>query len=411
MDVNADWTSHVPAKRRESIEGQSWTQHVLVQELDKRKKLFNQMRTNTSDWATATSETKEAAAELLGEIQLLEQIEPRQPKPGTLTSMVHPRGKGDASGIAQRLGLNSDGARIAKAFLDNIAEQSPGGLRAALDGTSGGSAVPAFFEPGISALPQRPVFVRDLIPSVVVEDDKVDYIQQTVATQNAAPVAAGATKPTSVYTIVRKEAPIRVIAHISEDLDRSILDDINLLSQFISNQLLYGVRLGEESEFLSGSGSGVHLTGILNTSGIQTQAVGADTRVDALFKGVVKVRATYVDVTGIVLHPTDWQSVRLLKDAQGDYITADLQSADPDMLWGYPVVVSSALTQGTALVGNFKDARIFDRMAARIDFAEMGMNSGGTADLFAQNLMRFRAEERVGFAVLRPTSFCTVTGL
>jgi HK97 family phage major capsid protein len=164
----------------------------------------------------------------------------------------------------------------------------------ALDGTTGGATMPgSFFDPRLRELPHRKLFVRSLIPTTRVNSDKVAYIRQTVLTNNAAAVAAGALKPTSVITAAREEAPIRVIAHISEALDRSMLSDYDQLIRFIDDQLRLGVLLEEERQILLGSGVAPNLTGILTTVGIQTQAKGADPVPDAVHKAITKVRNVF----------------------------------------------------------------------------------------------------------------------
>lgn len=284
------------------------------------------------------------------------------------------------------------------------------GLKA-LDGTSGGSMVPAFFDPRIRNLPQRALFVRSLIPVRQADSDKIWYLRQSVATQNAAPVAAGALKPTSVYTVERIEEPIRTIAHVTEALDRALLSDFDALTEFLDNQLRLGVLLAEEAQIINGSGAGVNLRGILNTVGIQTQAVGADTRADAIFKALTKVRGAFFEPDGIVLHPNDWQDIRLSKTADGDYQTAPVTADPSETLWGKRVVTSPVISEGTGLVGAFgPGCTLWDREEARITFTEQGLNDAGN-EMFTRNQVRFRAEERVAFGVERPAAFCSVTGM
>jgi HK97 family phage major capsid protein len=54
------------------------------------------------------------------------------------------------------------------------------------------------------------------------------------------------------------------------------LADVAQLEGLINDELSADVAEAEETEMVSGSGSGEHLTGILNTSGIQTQAFSTD---------------------------------------------------------------------------------------------------------------------------------------
>ena len=76
-------------------------------------------------------------------------------------------------------------------------------------------------------------------------------MRQTVRTNNAAVVAAGALKPTSVYTVTRIENALVVIAHLSEGIPRHWLIDNASLEAFLANELEYGLRTAVEAKVLA----------------------------------------------------------------------------------------------------------------------------------------------------------------
>ncbi len=79
-------------------------------------------------------------------------------------------------------------------------------------------------------------------------------------------------------------------------------------------------------------------------------------------------------------------------------------------LWGVPVVVSTSLTNGTALLGDFRgSASLFYTGQPRLDWSENTYDSVAGATDFERNYLRFRAEGRFGFAVTRPTGFVSIT--
>jgi HK97 family phage major capsid protein len=308
---------------------------------------------------------------------------------------------------------------VSDSFLEHFEGEE--GQKALVSGTGAGAYVAPFWSPELRQLPQRRLFIRSLIPSVSHDSDHVWFLRQSVYTNQAAPVAAGALKPTSTITIERVEQPVTTIAHLSEAIDNAVLADEAQLRTFLDQQLRVGVLLAEENQLVNGSGTPPNLRGILNTSGILTQARGADPHVDAVLKALVKVenQDNPYFANGIVLHPTDWQSILLTRDAGGDYqagesgafTSADAGDARGDTLWGRPVVRSRAIAQGTALVGDFTAATIWDREQARVTFAEQGGLGAGGVEIYSRNQVVFRAEERLAFGVERPAAFCTVTGL
>ena len=75
----------------------------------------------------------------------------------------------------------------------------------------------------------------------------------------------------------------------------------------------------------------------------------------------------------------------------------------PDQLWGLPCVVTKAVPQGTALVGDFQ-------LGATL-FAREGVNlsaSDADQDDFIRNQLTFLAEGRVGAGDLEPACFAEV---
>ena len=279
-------------------------------------------------------------------------------------------------------------------------------FQAAVDGTVGGAASPPFFDSDIKALPARRLFVRSVIPTVAVDSNTVDFVQQTVRTNAAAAVAAGGTKPTSTYTIARKNTAITTIAHVTEAIDRALLMDFGILSTFLANELRLGVLLAEEDQILNGNGTPPNLRGILNTSGIGTTAVGTGSRSEALYHAMTILRLAFFEPDAVVMHPTDFEAVRLEKDANGDYTFGPPTDDDPRATWSKTIIQSPLIAQGTALVGSFaQGAVIYDREQARVDVSE------SHASLFVTNQVIVRGESRIGVAVPRPAAFVTVTGL
>jgi HK97 family phage major capsid protein len=196
-------------------------------------------------------------------------------------------------------------------------------------------------------------------------------------------------------------------------LDRALLSDFAELQAFLDRQLRLGVLLAEENQIINGNGTAPNLRGILNTPGILNQPLGADDRATAIYKAITAVRLGFFEPDGIVLHPRDWQDIRTMKDADGNYLAGTLIQADPDRMFGKVIVTSPVIAEGTALVGAFAEGAIvvWDREEARVTFTETGLGDGAGTELFTRNQVRFRGEERIAFGVPRPSAFCSVTGI
>lgn len=260
--------------------------------------------------------------------------------------------------------------------------------------------------PGVVPMLFRPLTVEDLIPQTRTQQGGIKYMEETTATNGAAAVAEGAAKPESTLAFTEKTSPVRKLATVLPVTDE-MMEDEPTMRGYIETRLRTFMDLTREAQLLNGSGTPPNLRGILNTSGIQTQAKGADPTPDAVYKGMTKIRVTgLLQPDGVVFHPNDWQEVRLLRTADGIYIWGSPSEAGPERIWGMNVVQSIALTEGTALTGAFRtSSQIFRR--SELDFAVSDQH----ADFFVLNQLMLRVEERLALVVFRPAGFCTITGV
>ena len=259
----------------------------------------------------------------------------------------------------------------------------------------------------------RAARVRDLFNVQQTATNLVEYFRVTGFTNNSATTSERSgspetftTYPQSTLTIAGAQAPVRNIGHY-EVAHRNVLADEPAMRGIVDNELLYGLRLTEDDQILNGDGSGTNLTGITATSGISTQALASNTRIDAIRKGITKIALAYYEATGIVIHPNDMEAIEMEKDADNRHMmAASVVIGSDSRIWRLPVVESAAITETTALIGSFGiGATLYDRMEGSIRVSE------NHSDFFVRNAIAILAEERIALAVKRPESFCTVTGL
>jgi HK97 family phage major capsid protein len=251
--------------------------------------------------------------------------------------------------------------------------------------------------------------VADLMLESTTDSNTVEYYEETTFTNAAAETAEAGTKPESAIAFTLRTETVRDIATWIP-ATRQTLRDNGFLEGQIRGRLMFMVRRREEAELLTGDGSAPNLRGILNRSGIQTQAKGADPVPTAIFKALQLVRGSagsgFAEPTAVVLHPADWTDIRTLTTADGIYIWGSPAEMGPERIWGKEVRQTTALTQNTGLVGAFRPyAEVIRREGITI------VLSTEHSTYFVENKVAILAEEALALAVYRPSAFATVTGI
>lgn len=253
---------------------------------------------------------------------------------------------------------------------------------------------------GMVLYPEHPTRVLDLIVDRVPMDGNVfTYLRQTARVDGAEPVADGAVKPTSVYTVTEEEDRARVIAHLSEPVTERLFADYSDLEAFLRLEMEAGVLRALEREIVNGSGTGEHFTGLLNTSGVLAQPYVTSPWV-SIRKGLTALEVADEQPTAIVVHPRDAEAFDLAREgADGGWLLA---SAPDNITTGLPLVRSVAVPVGTAVLGDWRTATLYVREEAKLDMDRSG-------DLFTRNQVRMRLEGRYGVAFGRPSAFAEVS--
>lgn len=256
--------------------------------------------------------------------------------------------------------------------------------------------------PGIIAPPDRRLTVRDLITPGRMDGNTLEYVKETGFTNNAAPVAETVKKPESTLKFDLVSTTAKVIAHYVK-ASRQILSDASQLASYIDGRLRYGLAFKEEGQLLNGDGTGQNLLGIIpqaSAFAAPFDPAGTETNIDNIRLAMLQAQLAEYPPSGIVMHPSDWARIELLKDTTGRYIIGNPQGVIGPTLWGLPVVATQAITVDKFLVGAFKlGAQVFDRWQARVEVATEN------EDDFVKNLVTILAEERLALAVYRPEAF------
>jgi HK97 family phage major capsid protein len=233
----------------------------------------------------------------------------------------------------------------------------------------------------------------------------VSYLRQGTRTNNAAVVAEGGTKPTSLMGLERIDTVLKVVATLSEPVNRFWLSDSQSLQTWITQELTANVDVAIEALVFSTLGG---------TSGVQTQAAGTD-GVETLRKALTKIQNVGGANPFVVMHPSDFEAISLLREASTNAFIAGSSAIQtvpggaisapygPAALssWGMPVALSIAATAKTAWVVAADAILLFVDGTVLVDW--------DSSSRFATNEVVGRAETRVYPAVVKPMSCVKVT--
>lgn len=244
----------------------------------------------------------------------------------------------------------------------------------------------------------------DVLLAIEAPGPTFSQLVQRTRENNAAPVAEGEVKPTTVLGLEELPLKLEVIAHLSEPVPHYWFKDNVNLELFVQDELVRGLRDALEDQVLTGDGTSPDLHGILTTSGIQAQAFTTDVAA-TVRKAITKLEvAGHEDNHLIVLRPEDWEAAETARAKGSGQLEAVATVTDRAVrsLWGVPVVVSNALPIGTGLVLDREAVTIYTDGVVDVRWSETG-------DDFERNLVRARVESRYASAVTKPLGVVTVT--
>ena len=295
--------------------------------------------------------------------------------------------------------------------------------KATLASTPGTALTAAQYLPGIVQTLYQRLYVADLFGQATTDAGQVRYIKETTATSGAAAVAEGQAKPQSTLVFGETTEPVRKIATILPVTDE-MLADAPQISAYINQRLTLFVKIKEEDQLIRGTGTAPEIQGLIaaGRNSVGTYARGTvDDNATAIFKAANGTRgSSQLDTDAVVIHPTNWQAIRVAKDTGGQFYgggpffgpyggpqgPAGASQFSADNIWGMRVVVTSAMTVGSAVVGAFQQGgAVIRRSGVTVE----ATNSHST--WFADDIVAIRAEERLALAVYRESAFTVVTGL
>lgn len=221
-----------------------------------------------------------------------------------------------------------------------------------------GEVIPAQYVPGIKYDPTNPVHVRQLLAQGSTNSEVVRYVRESAYDNGAATRAQGSTLGESDFDLTAYDANVQKIGtyfRISEEM----LADTPQLTSYLAARAPEKLLTVEDAQLLYGNGTAPNISGIV-TSGSTAFAAGgfadsitAANQFDVLTVAINQLALANYRPDYIMVNPTDFHKILLLKSTTNEYLKDQVYMGLQPQFLGVPVVVNTAITAGTYLVGNF----------------------------------------------------------
>ena len=259
----------------------------------------------------------------------------------------------------------------------------------------------------VSLFPTRPApHVVDFIPTLPTSQSSIKHMEETTFTNAAVEKAEGAAYPEATLVLTERSQTVEKVAVFLPVTDEQ-LEDEQAVSGYIDQRLVFMIQQRLDLQVLGGTGVTPLLLGTENVTGIQTQALGVDPIPDAILKLFRKIRDDgFAEPTVVFIAPSKWETVRLLRTSDGIYIWGHPSTPGPAVIWGVPVVETTAVTSTKAVAGDYlMHSNLYVRRGVDVQIS----NSHST--FFVDGKQAIRADLRVSMVHYRPKAFGEVTGL
>lgn len=270
-----------------------------------------------------------------------------------------------------------------------------------------GEVIPADRVAGYKYDPTRPVHIRQLIPQGSTSSDVIRFVKESGYSNGAATAAEGATLAQSDFDMTASDSNVRKIGtyfRISEEM----LADTPQLTSYISARAPEKLLNVEDTQILSGNGTAPNLSGIItdaadfdvSSGGAFYQSVDAANEFDVLVASLNQLALSNYQASYILLHPTDFHKILLLKDTQNNYLKDQVYSGLQPNFMGVPVIINNAISAGSFLCGNFNvGTQLWIRDNVNVEFfREDGTN-------VRDGFVTVRVSERIALTNYLPNAF------
>lgn len=263
-----------------------------------------------------------------------------------------------------------------------------------------GSVIAADRVPGYKFDPTRPQHIRELLAQGSTTSDVVRYVKESGYSNGADITAEGATFAQSDFDMTATDANVKKIGtyfRISEEM----LADTAQLTSYLSSRAPEKLLDVEDAHVLGGNDlGGIENSATSFAAGSLADAVDNANEFDVIVASLNQLALANYNADTILLNPTDFHKILLLKDTQNNYLKDQVYSGLQPVFMGVKVVLNSAISAGNFLIGNFGvGTQLWVRDGINVEFfKEDGTN-------VRDGFVTVRISERIALTNYLPNAF------
>ena len=253
----------------------------------------------------------------------------------------------------------------------------------------------------------RRTFLIDRLPVIPISGP-IEYVQDQSPladlANKAVEVSEGGAKPQAGPTMaVVTESPAVIAAWVN--ITRQVAADAPQVQAYLDGRLRYSVKRRADGQVINGDGNSPNLSGLLDRSGILTEAPGSsEARAVTIRKAITTMEESESVPEIVVLNPGDAELFDLTNTASaGLHAVPNLNQGPASTAWGLEVVRSNAIASGTAMLVDPMAVAVLDRQAPTAHITD------SHASNFTSNILTLLLEARIGLALFNPAGVLKVT--
>lgn len=174
---------------------------------------------------------------------------------------------------------------------------------------------------------------------------------------------AGGVYPLATISTRADTATTSTVGEALPVTDDELADDA-VMETLVGEVVLALTMQKVETEIVSGTGMADRPRGIIGAPGVRVQAkvtAGAKVDVPATLRKALTALGNSAQSATIVVNPEDLEALDLLTDKNDRYLGAGPFGTGNDSVWRRPIIASTAVVKGTALVGDLKAYELYWR--------------------------------------------------